>query len=106
MTILEKRKMIEEVIAKEFDVRPGFATCKQRNRNATLPRKVLSAVLYQKEELRLIDIRDYMQYKTHCNIVYHIKTMENQYSVDRAFREKVDRVYAAAYKIYFLNEKV
>lgn len=104
--MMEKRKMIEELISKEFDVRPDFARNKERNRKATLPRKVLCSVLYNKEELRLTAIRDYMQFKTHTNIMYHIKSMEELYSVDMEFKEKVDRVYDAAYKVYYLNETI
>jgi len=104
--MLEKRKMIEGFIAKTFNVRPDFATAKERNTRSTVPRKVLSSVLYNKEEMKLVDIRDYMKYKTHSNIVYHIKTLEDLYSVDKELREKVDKVYAAAYKVYFLNETI
>ena len=104
--MMEKRKMIEAVIAKEFDVRPDFARNKERNKRAVLPRKVLCSVLYNKEELKLKVIRDYMQFKTHTNIMYHISSMEDLYSVDREFKEKVDRVYDAAYRIYFLNETI
>lgn len=102
----EKRKMIEAVIAKEFNVRPDFARNKDRNKRAVVPRKVLCSVLYNKEELKLTAIRDYMQFKTHTNIMYHIKSMEDLYSVDKEFKEKVDRVYDAAYRVYFLNETV
>jgi len=104
--MLEKRKMIERYISKEFGVRPDFAFAKDRNARSILPRKVLCSVLYNKEEMKLKAIRDYMQYKTHSNIIHHVRSVEDLYTVDRAFKEKVDRVYDAAYKVYYLNEKV
>jgi chromosomal replication initiation ATPase DnaA len=104
--MLEKRKMIERYISKEFDVRPDFATAKERNTLSVLPRKVLCSVLYNKEEMKLKAIRDYMQYKTHTNIMYHLKSMEDLYTVDREFKAKVDRIYDVAYKVYYLNETI
>jgi chromosomal replication initiation ATPase DnaA len=104
--MLEKRKIIEKYISKEFDVRPDFATVKERNAKSILPRKVLSSVLYNKEEMKLKAIRDYMQYKTHSNIINHVRSVEDLYSVDKAFREKVDRIYDVAYKVYYLNETI
>lgn len=104
--MLEKRKMIEAFISKIFNIRPDFATAKERNTKAVLPRKVLCSVLYNKEEMKLVDIRDYMQYKTHTNIMYHLKSMEDLYTVDLEFRDKVDKVYDAAYRIYYLNETI
>jgi hypothetical protein len=35
-----------------------------------------------------------------------VRSVEDLYTVDRAFKEKVDRVYDVAYKVYYLNEKV
>lgn len=104
--MLEKRKMIEKYISKEFNVRPDFATSKERNSLSVLPRKVLCSVLYNKEELKLTAIRDYMQFKTHTNIMYHLKSMEDLYTVDKDFKQKVDRVNEIAYKVYYLNETV
>jgi chromosomal replication initiation ATPase DnaA len=104
--MLEKRKMIEKYISKEFGVRPDFAFAKDRNARSVLPRKVLCSVLYNKEEMKLKAIRDYMQFKTHSNIIHQIRSVEELYSVDRAFKEKVDKVYDAAYKVYYLNETI
>lgn len=102
----EKRKQIQAFIANEFGVESNFIENKSRKIKYTYPKKVLCSILYNKEEIVLDEIAKYMGYKDHSSVVFHIRDLENLYKQLDGFRNKVDRSFTAAYKIFCLNESI
>jgi chromosomal replication initiation ATPase DnaA len=102
----EKRKQIQALIANEFGVEFDFIKNKSRKTKYTYPKKVLCSVLYNKEEIVLTEVAEYMGYKDHTSVIFHIRNLEELYNQFDGFRSKVDRIFAAAYKVYCLNESI
>ena len=103
---MNKRAKIEEIIAQEFDVEPEFRQRKTQLAKYVIPKKVLCSVMYNKEEVTFKEIAAYLGYADHSTVMYHVKDLDNMCITDDSLCAKVDRVFDAASKLYYLNQEV
>jgi len=101
---MEKKKQIEEYIAKEFGLESNFVNNKTRKSKYVLPKKLLCNILYYKEELTLCEISQYMGFRDHSTIIHHLKSFDGVYETNDEFKSKSDKAFEEAYNIYFKNK--
>jgi chromosomal replication initiation ATPase DnaA len=97
---------VERIISEVFSVHPNFKENWVRRRRFINPKKVLCSILYNKEELTMQEIADFMGYDNHTSVLFHIRSMEGIYESDEKFKEKVDIVYDNIYKLYVIPKTV
>jgi len=97
---------VERIISEVFKVQTNFKENKIRRRRFVNPKKVLCSVLYNKEELTMQEIADYMGYDNHTSVLFHIRSMEGILISDPTFKERVDSVYDNIYKLYTIPKDV
>lgn len=101
---MDKRKQIEDFVAKEFNIETNFVRIKSRKSKYVVPKKVMAFILYWKEEVRMTDIAEYMGYRDHSTISHHMMSFENMYKTSAYFKKKADISIEFASEIYLLNK--
>jgi chromosomal replication initiation ATPase DnaA len=102
--MMDKRKQIEDFIAKEFNTEINFVRTRSRKSKYVIPKKVMAFILYWKEEVRMVDIAEYMGYKDHTTISHHIMSFEDMYKTSAYFKKKADVSIEFASEIYLSNK--
>ena len=100
---MDKRKQIEDFVAKEFNIETNFVRIRSRKSKYVVPKKVMAFILYWKEEVRMTDIAEYMGYRDHSTISHHMMSFEDMYKTSAYFKKKADVSIEFASKIYLSN---
>lgn len=90
---MDKETLIS-VIAEVFDVEKDFMSRKVRKRRYTYPKKALCMYLYNQTEQTYEYIAEYMGFKNHTCVLYHVRSGQNLYDTFEPFTKKLDSVYA------------
>ena len=101
---MDKRKQIEDFVAKEFNIETNFVRIRSRKSKYVVPKKVMAFILYWKEEVRMTDIAEYMGYRDHSTISHHMMSFEDMYKTSAYFKKKADVSIEFASEIYLFNK--
>lgn len=84
---LETMVLITNVVCSYYKLPNSIIESKSRKRNVIIAKQFI--IYFSKKLIRhttMKQIADFCKYKTHCNILYSIKTVENQIEVDSQFK--------------------